>query len=182
MIADDVRPLEETSFSLLPETLPDGEGLALVSSASLRGWGRSEFLRPVIAEDHRPEWMCHWQPAPEKRPRQVARGLDCPQPTFILPKPLRLASQESGPLYQGPLQILAGPHRIEYGWFDRVGDRPCDVQHHAGATSATSAAPATRHVSRDYFVALSEHAGVLWIFQTRLANEESAWFLHGVFA
>jgi protein ImuB len=40
----------------------------------------------------------------------------------------------------------------------------------------------TRHVSRDYWVALSEHAGVLWIFQTRLANEETAWFLHGVFA
>ena len=40
----------------------------------------------------------------------------------------------------------------------------------------------TRHVARDYWVALSEHAGVLWIFQTRLANEETAWFLHGVFA
>ena len=36
--------------------------------------------------------------------------------------------------------------------------------------------------TRDYWVALSEHAGVLWVFQTRLANDEAAWFLHGTFA
>jgi protein ImuB len=29
---------------------------------------------------------------------------------------------------------------------------------------------------------LSAHAGVLWIYQTRLAQDRSAWFLHGVFA
>ena len=38
------------------------------------------------------------------------------------------------------------------------------------------------HVQRDYWVALSEHAGVLWIYQERLASEETAWYLHGVFA
>ena len=31
-------------------------------------------------------------------------------------------------------------------------------------------------------VALSEHAGVLWIYQERLANDETAWYLHGCFA
>ena len=38
-----------------------------------------------------------------------------------------------------------------------------------------------RNVARDYWVAFSEHAGLLWIFQTRLAREP-AWYLHGVFA
>ena len=37
-------------------------------------------------------------------------------------------------------------------------------------------------VVRDYWVALSAHAGVLWIYQTRLADEDTAWFLHGIFA
>jgi protein ImuB len=37
-------------------------------------------------------------------------------------------------------------------------------------------------VVRDYWVALSRHAGVLWIFQTRLSNEKTAWYLQGVFA
>lgn len=40
----------------------------------------------------------------------------------------------------------------------------------------------TRNVGRDYWVALSEHAGVLWIYQVRLARGEDAWFLHGTFA
>ena len=40
----------------------------------------------------------------------------------------------------------------------------------------------TRNVVRDYWVALSEHAGVLWVFQTRLANDQTAWFLHGIYA
>ena len=35
---------------------------------------------------------------------------------------------------------------------------------------------------RDYYVALSEHAGVLWIYQTRLESEQAAWFLQGIFA
>lgn len=41
---------------------------------------------------------------------------------------------------------------------------------------------AARHVQRDYWVALSAHAGVLWVFQTRLAADDTAWFLHGIFA
>lgn len=40
----------------------------------------------------------------------------------------------------------------------------------------------TGHVQRDYWVALSKHAGVLWIYQERLASEETAYYLHGVFA
>ncbi|RYZ11341.1 MAG: DNA polymerase Y family protein, partial [Comamonadaceae bacterium] len=43
-------------------------------------------------------------------------------------------------------------------------------------------AQASQHVVRDYWVALSAHAGVLWIFQTRLDRERTAWFLQGVFA
>jgi len=85
----------------------------------------------------------------------------------VLPEPLRLATRGERPLYQGILQLLAGPHRIEGGWWDRVTE--------AGAQS-------TRNVARDYWVALSEHAGVLWVFQTRLADDETAWFLHGTFA
>jgi protein ImuB len=40
----------------------------------------------------------------------------------------------------------------------------------------------SRQVARDYWVALSAHAGALWVFQTRVAGEDAAWFLHGVFA
>ena len=73
------------------------------------------------------------------------------------------------PMYQGVLQLLTGPHRVEGGWWHRVPDAQAD----GGARSLQS--------QRDYWLALSPHAGVLWVFQTRLADE-AAWYLHGSFA
>lgn len=167
LLAVEVHSLEEKSHSLFPEPQQVGESLALVLERIAARLGPQRVLRPVVMEDHRIEWMSHWQPAPEPRPRKLNRSVDIPQPTFVLPEPLKLATRGERPLYQGLLQLLAGPHRVEGGWWDRTTEG--DEQR-------------TRHVARDYWVALSEHAGVLWIFQTRLANEEAAWFLHGVFA
>ena len=167
LLAVDVRSLDEKTLSLLPEPTQVGEGLALVLERIAARLGAERVLRPVILEDHRIEWMCHWQPAPAKRARKANRAPEMPQPTFILPEPLRLAMRGPRPIYQGVLQLLAGPHRVEGGWWDRT---------------ITAGEATTRHVSRDYWVALSEHAGVLWIYQTRLAEDETAWFLHGMFA
>jgi len=167
LLAVDVVPLEEKSLSLIPEAKQAAESLALVLERLAARLGPERVLRPVVLEDHRPEWMAHWQPAPEPRPRQVARSVDIPQPTFIFPEPLRLATRDNRPMYQGVLQLLIGPHRVEGGWWDRA---------------VVDGAQVARHVARDYWVALSEHAGVLWIFQARLAGDETAWFLHGTFA
>ncbi|MGL6112441.1 MAG: Y-family DNA polymerase [Rubrivivax sp.] len=165
--AIEVHPLQEKSQTLFPEPQQAGESLALVLERIAARLGPQRVLRPVVMEDHRIEWMSHWQPAPGPRPRKLNRSVDIPQPTFVLPEPLKLATRGERPLYQGLLHLLAGPHRIEGGWWDRA---------------AEDGEQRTRHVARDYWVALSEHAGVLWIFQTRLADEETAWFLHGVFA
>ena len=167
LLAIDVHALEEKSQTLFPEPQQAGESLALVLERIAARLGPERVLRPVVMEDHRLEWMSHWQPAPEPRPRKPNRTVDIPQPTFVLPEPLRLATRGERPLYQGLLQLLAGPHRVEGGWWDRT---------------VVDGEERTRNVVRDYWVALSEHAGVLWIFQARLANDETAWFLHGVFA
>ncbi len=167
LIAVDVRALEEKSFALLPDPKQAGESLGLVLERIAARLGPQRVLRPVLKEDHRMEWQVHWQPAPEPAPRKSAEPRDLPQPSFLLPQPLRLAVRSNRPLYQGLLQLLSGPHRVEGGWWDRVTD-----------DSGTTA----RVVVRDYWVAVSEHAGVLWIFQTRLAQDDTCWFLHGVFA
>jgi protein ImuB len=62
------------------------------------------------------------------------------------------------------LTLLAGPQRIESGWWGG-GDL----------------------VLRDYFVARSAQAGLLWIYRERLpgaqaAQSRSDWYLHGIFA
>ena len=165
--AVDVRSLEEHSGSLIPDPRAGDESLSLVLERIAARLGEQRVVRPILQEDHRPEWMVHWQPAAQSRPRRSARRSRWPQPTFVLDEPLRIPVRGDRPLYQGPLQPLSGPHRIEGGWWDRV---------------AGSAGTENRNVQRDYWVAWSEHAGVLWIFQERLANEETAWFLHGCFA
>jgi len=167
LLAVDVHSLEEKSRSLFPEPQQSGESLTLVLERIAARLGPERVLRPVVMEDHRIEWMSHWQAASEPRPRQLNRSVDIPQPTFVLPEPLKLATRGDRPLYQGLLQLLAGPHRIEGGWWDRT---------------TLDGEERTRNVVRDYWVALSEHAGVLWVYQTRLANDQTAWFLHGIFA
>lgn len=165
--AIEVRSLEECSASLLPDTQQQGESLREVLERIAARLGPERVLRPVMSEDHRLEWMQFWQPASEKPPRERAACDGLPQPTWVLPQPLKLATQGHRPMYQGVLHVIAGPHRIEGGWWHRI-DTP------AGAETA--------HVQRDYYVALSEHAGVLWVFQERLADDDTAWYLHGVFA
>jgi protein ImuB len=65
------------------------------------------------------------------------------------------------PLYRGPLVLLAGPERIEAGWWD-LGQ------------------PRRATVHRDYFVARNRHGQTLWIYRELAAPHR--WFLHGFFA
>ena len=162
--AQEVHRLKARNTSLLPDAVRQGETLHLVLERLAARLGPQRVLRPVLRDDHRQEWMCHWQPAPQPLPRKPAPAPDLPQPTFVLPEPLKLAVRGNRPIYQGELQLLLGPQRVEGGWWDR-----------------DEAAGLTRNVVRDYWVALSKQAGVLWVFQTRL-DESPAWFLHGHFA
>lgn len=166
LLAVDVQALEECSDSLLPDTVRQGETLREVLERIAARLGPEKVVRPVMTEDHRIEWAQFWQPAAEKQPRQTST-IDMPQPTWLLAQPLRLAVRSDRPMYQGTLQLLAGPHRVEGGWWDRTR---CEQQE------------TSRRVQRDYWVALSEHAGVLWVFMERHAGDDIAWYLHGIFA
>ena len=165
--AREMVSLDEKSASLLPDETQAGESLQLVLERIAARLGPERVLRPVLTDDHRLEWMQMWQPVPKPVPRKGIGPIDMPQPTWVLPEPLKLATRGHRPLYQGILHLLTGPHRVEGGWWHRLGE---------GEQAKTG------HVQRDYWVALSEHAGVLWVFQERLASDETAWYLHGVFA
>ena len=88
-------------------------------------------------------------------------------PTWLLAAPLKLAMRQDRPLYQGPLTLLIGPQRLEAGWWGT-----------AGAPGKGAAA------LRDYFLARSEQAGLLWIYRERLLASQQAtghWYLHGLY-
>jgi protein ImuB len=187
--AVDVQPFEERSDSFLPDAQRQGEALGQVLERIAARLGPQRVLRAAVLEDHRPQWMTHWQPATQEaprvsrhsrlRPRPREAPFALPQPTFILPEPLRLALRGERPLYQGVVHLLCGPQRVEGGWWHRL---PAGGEFADGACAQTAGPLVPQTVVRDYWVGWSERAGVLWLFSTRLAGESTAWFLHGVFA
>lgn len=167
LAADEPVALVETSADLLPDASRTADDLQLTLERIAARLGPQHVLQPLLHEDHRLEWVQHWVPAPTPQPPRQRLQTDAPQPTWLLEPPLRLAVRRDQPMYQGPLQLLAGPHRVEGGWWHRQGSGE-------GASHA--------HVQRDYWVARSDHAGVLWIFHERLAQDQGGWYLHGIFA
>ena len=166
LTAEGVVSLAPQSASWLPDDARGQEPLPQVLERLAARLGEDRVVRPLLCEDHRPEAMGRWQPGTQALPREAAWPVAPagPQPTWLLDRPLKLLVRQHRPLYQGELQLLLGPQRVEGGWWDR-----------------DEATGHTRHAVRDYWVARSPLAGVLWVFQTRLADEP-AWYLHGVFA
>lgn len=169
LLASETIPIQQESKSLLPETIRQGEDTALVLERVQARLGKERVLRPMLKADHRIEWVQCWQGAELARPRAAPGCHELPMPEWLLPEPLRLAERDNRPIYQGTLQLLLGPDRVEGGWWHR-------------APGAGDGGADQLNVQRDYWVAMSRHAGVLWIFQRRLAEDETGWFLHGLYA
>lgn len=184
----ETSPLAHASASLLPDALSTGDSLAqMVERLSARlGSDRVLQLHPRL--DHRPEHMQIWLDAAtssiathamDKRARGSKSLKKSPvikadsqtpwaqplAPTWLLQEPLKLAVRQQQPHYQGPLTLLAGPQRLESGWWGGGDVALCD-----------------------YFVARSAQAGLLWVYRQRLmgsgarAEQVSDWYLHGIFA
>ncbi|MCV2366631.1 Y-family DNA polymerase [Roseateles oligotrophus] len=170
--AGEVLAMEELSASLLPAA-PDQahEPLTQLLERISTRLGPERVRCGHLLADHRLEAMQHWQAWADSgtapKMSQPPRGPATAQPTWLLSPPLRLAVYQDRPQYQqAPLQLLAGPQRIEGGWWQLSAALP---NGHA-------------QVQRDYFLALSAGHLVLWVFQQRLSEFEHGWFLHGVFA
>lgn len=166
LTADEVRVLPQRSDSWLPDATAGQEPLTHVLERLSARLGAERVLRSRLCADHRPEHAACWQPVAQPLP-PGARAVPppaWPQPALLLAPPQRLPIRQHRPIYQGELQLLLGPQRVEGGWWDR-----------------DESSGHTRHAVRDYWVARSAQAGLLWVFQTRLADEP-AWYLHGMFA
>jgi protein ImuB len=191
-----LRTLETTPWagankSLLPEEQVKGERLhELVERLSAR-LGPESVLVPQAQDDHRPERMQRWQAArdlpasaggmgakgrriksPAAKPDAKATRHGAPDaayPPWLLSTPLPLEVHNEKPHYHGPLRLLSREQRVETGWWD------------AGPDGLAL---------RDYFIARSEEAGLLWIYRERLAspddedrrNVQTRWFLQGLYA
>ncbi len=144
-----------------------GEMPALVEHLRAR-LGNAAVYAIARVSEHRPEnaW-CVAEPKMgtslfNDEPRTGSASLsplnrDVPifRPLWLLAAPRPLEAQRGRPRHGGPLELLAGPERIESGWWDG-GD-----------------------VRRDYYVAQDPHGSRLWIY--RECAGAKPWFLHGIF-
>lgn len=163
LTADVVHDQAGATRSLILDDVDAGEAPHLTLERMAARLGPEAVKRCRVREDHRQEWAVHWQPAAEVLPRNARPSSGLPQPTWALREPLQLAMRNNRAVYQGELQLLAGPHSVEGGWWHR-----------------DEAAGVVLTVVRDYWVAESPHAGLLWVFRAKL-NDGAAWFLHGTF-
>lgn len=149
--------------------------LTLLDRFSVR-LGTERVLVGQPLSDHRLAHRQRWLPAVEHLPTKAQPSFVAdaswrlPQPTWLLPSPLPLALAHTAsglretPIYQGTLRLLAGPHRIEAGWWDTRAEAPLEA--------------------RDHHLASSPEAGLLWVYRERHPPQDgrSPWFLHGFFA
>jgi len=147
----EARPLNSRNLSLFPEDrLPEEERWLIIEHLRAR-LGAEAVYGITPHPDHRPEraWRC-CEPG-------TASNIDTvdERPLWLLDPPQRLRIHDERPALDQPLMLVAGPERIESGWWDD------DV------------------ALRDYFVAADEQGRRFWIFRER--NGQQAWFLQGVF-
>lgn len=165
------QAMEGASHSLLPEDQRKGDSLHQVLERLGARLGREQLLCVQPQAGHQPERMQDWrawQPQPfRKMPEPALTPSAGLLPTWLLALPQPLSVKQQCPQYHGPLTLLAGPQRLETGWLEGQA------------------------VLRDYFVARSAQAGLLWIYRERLvaggqkktsADTGLRWFLHGLFA
>lgn len=200
----ETAPLAERSGTLLLEDQQRGESLEQLLERLEARLGPAQIRRWQPDDRHEPERMQQWLPASRLRHHESApstefsarsrsiappgslagskagpgagQGLALPAqwaqllPTWLLSQPQPLRLQGDRPWYQGQLALLVGPQRLEVaGWM--LADRGEDGDRRMQTP-----------VLRDYFIARSARAGLLWIYRERRPRVQTAWFLHGIFA
>jgi protein ImuB len=154
LVAEETESLPGRSGGLFDDGLARESMAALIERLRARLGEACVFgIAPVA--DHRPE--CATQCA------SSVGGSDLvwpARPFWLLAAPEPLREIAGRPHRCGPLKLIAGPERIESGWWSReegVGD-----------------------LRRDYFIATTADARRVWVF--RELRPPGGWFLHGWFA
>ena len=143
--AAELETLAEKSADFFGGPGEGGEGwLRLVERLQAR-LGSEAVHGLGLQDDHRPECAFHLVALTEKKPEREKNQPAGPRPLWLLEEPRRLG--------EGDFVLLAGPERIESGWWD-------------GAEA-----------QRDYFIARTGEDSLAWIFR-----EQNGWFVHGFFA
>jgi len=138
-----LTPLHARSGAMFGDAAADEESWSELAERLQARLGSGALHGLATYPDHRPEYAWRriepgdWDPRELRQPGA--------RPVWLLEPPRRLGEMD--------LELLAGPERIECGWWD--GDE----------------------ARRDYFIARRGDSSLVWIYR-----ESDGWFLHGIFA
>jgi len=145
--------LEGRTTGLFGGTQEDAEAWQRLVERLQARLGEEAVTGLSLNPDYRPERA--WRPClpGEAGPatQDIAFG---PRPLWLVEPPRALEERSGVPQQNGPLMMLAGPERIESGWWDDA------------------------EVKRDYFIARATDRALLWIYR----EPGGGWYLHGIFA
>ena len=184
LVADQITRQAAPNTELFPTIVSQAETTGRLVERLQSRLGMEAVRRLATSADHRPERshasMALLQAsASVRRPNGPTTGPGAGQrpappllealpatmrPAWLLEQPLALLMRQHKPFYQSPLTLLAGPDRIEAGWWDDA------------------------MALRDYFIVENDRHVLLWIYRLRAdapghkAGDEPGWFLHGFFA
>jgi protein ImuB len=161
----ELRRQPAPNAELFPTRHSEQAGLLRLIERLRARLGDDQVLRLQALADHRPEHACRTRPAlsPQEGATAAAAASPWPlaRPVWLLPEPLPLADRQAMPLFEGrPLQLLAGPERIETGWWD------------------------SGLATRDYFIARTADGALVWVYRARLPLADAGqalWFMQGRF-
>ena len=172
--SDDISRQPPPNTELFPTPQSEHAGLTRLIERLQARLGREQVQRLESVADHRPEratavhpaeplWLRAREAATHRREGACAatphRTLT--RPLWLLPQALPLQERHSRPVLDGEvLHVLAGPERIESGWWDNS------------------------LAERDYFIAQTIEGALVWLYKARLplSAERDGWYLHGRFA
>ena len=150
--AADFEPLHDYTADLFRDARIEEEGWARLIERLQARLGGGAVHGIGLQPEHRPERAWRVLGAGEQSPRgEACAGA---RPLWLIDPPRRLKEAGGVPHDGGRLELLAGPERIESGWWDGG------------------------EVARDYFIARAPSSALLWIFRER----GGSWYLHGLFA
>jgi protein ImuB len=147
-----VEPLAHSNQNLFADELSEESNWPRLIERLRSRLGATAVHGIALCADHRPERA---SARVEPGAKQLALDFEL-RPFWLLPRPQALEEHEAIPCHHGPLKLLAGPERIESGWWDDA------------------------EVARDYFIARATDAALLWVYRERSAA--GAWYLHGIFS
>lgn len=162
---EDIVARPDASAELFPSPPTAQENLRRLVERLQARLGPGHVQRVRTAADHRPESAYRVETVDAPALEAKRRGESVPPPMTALPRPLwllerpiPLAERNNRPWWHSALRLLAGPERIEGGWWD-------------GSLT-----------QRDYFIAEDDAHVLYWIYRERPGpDSRRGWFVHGKF-